>query len=81
MCCLPLLVIITGGLSAIAIEGHALTAGKNLEQQTLAFLVLDSVEETMLAAGSDGSISVRREHWRGSTTWFGLLNPVHGWLC
>lgn len=51
---ISLLLVITGLLGVIAIQGHTLTVGKNVEQRTLALLALDSVEETMLAMGNKG---------------------------
>ena len=57
---ISLLSLVTGVLAVIAIQGHALTTGKNLEQKILALLAVDSVEETVLTIGGMGWISAQK---------------------
>ncbi len=45
---ISLLLVITGVLGVIAIQGHMLTTGKNVEQHTQALLILDTLEESLL---------------------------------
>lgn len=72
---ISLLLVITGLLGVIAIQGHILTAGKNVEQHTLALLALDSIEETALSMDSKGIDFCKKDALKRFHTMVAAVGP------
>ncbi len=55
---ISLLLVITGLLGVVAIQGHMLTTGKNVEQHTQALLILDTLEESLRANHAKNAMAI-----------------------